>query len=265
MNTRYETLDLQIRDRVAWITLNRTQAFNALDLQMAKELYDVSNRLTSDRTVRCAVLTGSGDKAFCAGGDVAGFGADPPTLDLLVREMTTWLHGAVSRLAAMNAPLIAAVNGVAAGGGLSLVACCDLALSADHARFTSAYTQIGLSPDGSSTYYLSRLIGTRRATELYLTNRVLSAAEALEWGLVNRVVPGAALLDEAGTLAAQLADGPTRAFGGVKRLMLTAHHESLETQMERESRSVAELSMSRDSVEGVRAFLDKRTPRFTGE
>ena len=126
-------------------------------------------------------------------------------VDLLVREMTTPLHAAVSRFAAMNAPLIAAVNGVAAGAGLSLVACCDLAISAEHARYTSAYTQIGLSPDGSSTYYLSRLLGTRRATELYLTNRVLSATEALDWGLVNRVVPGAALLDEVGALAAQLA------------------------------------------------------------
>jgi 2-(1,2-epoxy-1,2-dihydrophenyl)acetyl-CoA isomerase len=122
------------------------------------------------------------------------------------------------------------VNGVAAGAGLSLVACCDLAISADHARFTSAYTQIGLSPDGSSTYYLTRLLGTRRATELYLTNRVLTAAEALDWGLVNRVVPGAALLDEVGRLAAQFADGPTAAYGGVKRLMLTAAHEGLETR-----------------------------------
>jgi len=261
----YETIDLQVRDRVAWITLNRPQAFNALDLQMAKDLFAVSNRLSSDRSVRCAVLTGSGTKAFCAGGDVAGFGADPAKVDLLVREMTTPLHAAVSRFAAMNAPLIAAVNGVAAGAGLSLVACCDLAISADHARFTSAYTQIGLSPDGSSTYYLTRLLGTRRATELYLTNRVLTAAEALDWGLVNRVVPGAALLDEVGRLAAELADGPTRAYGGVKRLMLTAAHEGLETQMERESRQVAELALSRDSVEGVRAFLDKRAPRFTGE
>ena len=264
MNQPYETIDLQIRDGVAWIVLNRPQAFNALDLQMAKELFEISNRLSSDRAVRCAVLTGSGQKAFCAGGDVAGFAADPPTLDILVREMTTYLHGAVSRFASMSAPLIAAVNGVAAGGGLSLVACCDLAVSAEHARYTSAYTQIGLSPDGSSTWYLPRLIGARRALELYLTNRVLSAAEALDWGLVNRVVPGAALREEAQALAAQFARGPTRAYGGVKKLMLTTMQESLEGQMERESRLIAELSMSADSVEGVRAFLDKRPPRFDG-
>ena len=261
----YETIDLEKRDGVAWIVMNRPDALNALDLQMARELFEISIDLARDPSVRAAVLTGAGSKAFCAGGDVAGFAADPAHVDRLVLQMTTYLHAAVSRFASMNAPLIAAVNGVAAGGGLSLVACCDLAIAADHARFTSAYTQIGLSPDGSSTYYLTRLLGTRRATELYLTNRVLSASDALDWGLVNRVVPGAALLEEAGQLAAQLARGPTRAHGGVKRLMLTAAHEGLETQMERESRQVAELAMSADSVEGVRAFLDKRAPRFTGD
>lgn len=260
----HDTIDLQVRDGVAWITLNRPDALNALDLQMTIDLFDVSNRLAGDRAVRAAVLTGAGPKAFCAGGDVAGFGADPGQVDRLVRRMTTHLHAAVSRFAAMDAPLIAAVNGVAAGGGLSLVACCDLAIAAEHARFTSAYTTIGLSPDGSSTYYLPRLVGMRRATELYMTNRVLSAAEALEWGLVNRVVPAAELAETAGRLAAQLAAGATRAHGGVKRLLLTALQDGLETQMERESRSVAELSTSADSVEGVRAFLDKRKPRFFG-
>ena len=260
----YQTLDLQIQDGVAWITMNRPQALNALDLTMARELFDVSTQLTSDRAVRAAVLTGAGTMAFCAGGDVAGFAADPPTTDRLVREMTTFLHAAVSRFAAMDAPLIGAVNGVAAGGGLSLAICCDVVISAEHARYTSAYTQIGLSPDGSSTWYLPRLIGARRALELYLTNRVLSAAEALEWGLINRVVSGAALHDEAQALAAQFARGPTRAYGGVKKLMLTTMQESLEGQMERETRLIAELSMSADRVEGVRAFLDKRPPRFDG-
>ena len=260
----YETIDLQITDGVAWIVLNRPDALNALDLQMARELFAVSTDICRDPAVRAAVLTGSGSKAFCAGGDVAGFAADPAHVDRLVLQMTTYLHAAVSRFASMDAPLIAAVNGVAAGGGLSLVACCDLAISADHARYTSAYTTIGLSPDGSSTWYLSRLIGKRRATELYLTNRVLSAAEALDWGLVNKVVPAAALRDEVGALAARLAAGPTRAHGGIKRLMATATQESLETQMERESMQIAELSMSADSLEGVRAFLDKRAPAFNG-
>ena len=261
----YETLDLSLRDHVARITLRRPGAFNALNLQCMKELFDVANRISSDRSVRAAVLTGEGEKAFCAGGDVAGFAADPAGVEPLLKEMTGYLHSAISRLAWMNAPLIAAVNGVAAGAGLSLVACCDLAISAEHAKFTSAYTQIGLSPDGSSTYYLSRLLGTRRAMELYLTNRTLSAAEALDWGLVNRVVPGAQLMDEVGKLAAQFAQGPTRAYGGVKKLLLMAPNDTLESQLEREARQIAELSTSEDGIEGVRAFVEKRKPRFTGQ
>ena len=161
--------------------------------------------------VRAAVLTGSGDQAFCAGGDVSEFAKRLDDVDVLVKEMTTYLHAAVSRFAWMRAPLIGAVNGVAAGAGLSAVAFCDLVIAADHATFTSAYTQIGLTPDGSSTYFLNRILGPRRAMELYLTNRVLSAEEALDWGLVNKVVAADQLRGEAEALAASLAKGPTRA------------------------------------------------------
>jgi 2-(1,2-epoxy-1,2-dihydrophenyl)acetyl-CoA isomerase len=147
---------------------------------------------------------------------------------------------------------------------MSLALACDLAIASETARFTSAYTQIGFTPDGSSTFYLSRLIGPRRAMELYLTNRVLSAREALEWGLVNQVVPAGDLAAETRKLARQLADGPTRAYGGVKKLLLMAATESLESQMERETRFIAETSASADGREGVRAFVEKRQPRFTG-
>ncbi|MDH3318449.1 MAG: enoyl-CoA hydratase-related protein [Betaproteobacteria bacterium] len=261
----YEMIDFDIQDHVAWITLNRPKAYNAINLKAVQELCDIANRCGSDKSVRAAVLTGAGEKAFCAGGDVADFAANSERIELLVKEMTGALHTAISRFAWMRAPLIGAYNGVVAGGGLGLALACDLGIAAEHAKFTSAYTHIGFTPDGSSTYFLSRLLGRRRAMEIFLTNRTLSAKEALDWGIVNRVVPGAELMAEAKKLALELAQGPTRAHGGIKKLLNMAPTDSLESQMERETRSIAESASSRDGLEGARAFVEKRKPRFTGE
>ncbi len=261
----YETIDFEISDNVAWIRLNRPAAFNAVSLKMAHELLDIANLCGSDQRVRAAVLTGTGERAFCAGGDVTDFAANPERIEILLKEMTAPLHAAVSRFAWMRAPLIAAVNGVAAGAGLSLVAACDLAIAVEGAKFTSAYTQIGLTPDGSSTYFLSRILGRRRAMELYLTNRTLTASEALDWGLVNRVVPADQLMSEVGALAQRLAQGPTEAYGGVKKLLLHAPNDTLESQMERETRMIARSGATADGREGVRAFVEKRKPTFRGE
>ncbi len=260
----YQSLRFDVADHVAWITLDRPAALNALNLEAVKELCDVANRCSADASLRAAVLTGAGNRAFSAGGDVAHFVENAARIDLLIREITGYLHMAVSRFAWMRAPLIAAVNGVAAGGGFSLAMACDLVIAADTAKFTSAYTHIGFTPDGSSTYFLPRLIGHRRAMELYLTNRVLTAPEALEWGLVNRVVPAGELMREATALAAQLANGPTRAYAGVKKLLLLAASESLVSQLERETWFIGDASASADGREGVQAFLEKRPPRFTG-
>ena len=178
--------------------------------------------------------------------------------------MTVGLHAAVSRFVRMEAPLIAAVNGVAAGGGLGLVCCADLAVAAESARFASAYTRSGLSPDTSTTYFLPRLVGRRRAQELILTNRTLSAAEALEWGLVTRVVPDAELPKVATELAQRLAQGATRAYGASKRLLLRSDAGGLESQMEEEAREIADAARSEDIAEGIRAFLEKRPPTYRG-
>ncbi|MEZ5658036.1 MAG: enoyl-CoA hydratase/isomerase family protein [Burkholderiaceae bacterium] len=207
----YELVEFDVRNNVAWITIDRAKSFNALNLKAMQELFDIANRCGNDPAVRAAVLTGRGDKAFCAGGDVASFAADPEGVQVLINEMTAYLHTAIARFARMPAPLIAAINGVAAGAGLSMAACCDLAIAADHAKFTSAYTQIGLSPDGGGTWFLSRIIGSRRALELFLTNRTINAAEALDWGLVNQVVPGDQLMANVTELAERLAKGPTLA------------------------------------------------------
>ena len=262
---KYKSMGFDIRDNVAWITFNRPDAMNAINSEATHEFYDIVNRCSVDHSIRAVVLTGAGERAFCAGGDVGEFAESGDKVEALIREMTGVLHVAISRLAWLPAPVIAAVNGVAAGAGLSFAACCDLAIAADHAKFTSAYTHIGLTPDGSSTFFLNRLLGRRRVMELYMTNRVLSAQEALDWGLVNRVVPAADLMDEVTKLATKLASGPTRAYGGIKKLVMMSPNDTLESQMERETRIIAEMSISKDGREGVSAFVAKRKPNFTGE
>lgn len=259
-----EPVQFTLEDGVATITLSRPEAFNAIDLSLAAGLAAAANRCATDPAVRAVILTGAGAKAFCAGGDVGSFAADPASVDRLLNEITGQLNLAVSRFAWMDAPVIAAVNGVAAGAGLSLVAGADMAIASETARFTSAYTQIGLSPDGGSTYFLSRLIGPRRAMDIYLNNPVLSAEQAREWGIVNSVVPADALMAEAQALAARLAAGPTRAHGAIKRLLAHAANDTLESQLAREGRQISELSRTADGLEGVAAFAQKRKPAFTG-
>lgn len=259
----YETLRLEIADGVAAITLNRPAVYNTLNLAMARELYDAVRRCDDDVSVRAVLLTGAG-KAFCAGGDLKSFSAESGKIEAHVKDVTTPLHDAISRMARMEKPVIAAVNGVAAGGGLALAMACDLALAAESARFTMAFTQAGLTPDSSSSYYLPRLVGLRRALDLALTNRVLSAAEAESWGLVTYVVPDAELLARSRELAQRLAQGASSALGGAKRLLREGWNETLETQMARESERIARAAAGAEGREGIAAFVEKRPPKFTG-
>ncbi|WP_438514037.1 enoyl-CoA hydratase/isomerase family protein [Craterilacuibacter sp.] len=258
-------IDFEIRDAIGWITLNRPAAFNALNTSGIIELADIASHLSHDKQVRAVVITGSGDKAFCAGGDVSTFVAQSERVGELLQEMTDPLNIAIARLMRLDTPIIAAVNGVAAGVGLSLVALADIAICSDNARFTTAYTQIGYTPDGGSSWLLPRLIGQRRASELYLTGRTLTAAEALDWGLVNQVVTAEALADTVATLARRLAQGPTRAYGRVKSLLLETHQNTLDAHLALEARTIIAQSQSADGREGVRAFVEKRKPVFSGE
>ncbi len=164
----------------------------------------------------------------------------------------------------MDAPVVGAINGTAAGGGLSLALTTDIAIAAESAKFTMAYTKAGLAPDGSSSFFLARMVGLRRAKEMALLNSVLSARQAMEWGLINQVVADDQVLPEALKMAHHLAKGPTRCFGETKRLILSGATESLESQMERESRAIAAMAGSADGREGVAAFIAKRTPKFKG-
>jgi 2-(1,2-epoxy-1,2-dihydrophenyl)acetyl-CoA isomerase len=260
----YQHLLLETREQVATITLNRPDAYNALDLGLGRELFHAVLEVDEDPDVRCVVITGAG-KAFCAGGNVKDFADNLPRIGILVKELTTYLHGAVSRLARSAKPVIMAVNGVAAGGGLSFALAGDVVVAAESARFTMAYSKIAATPDGSSSYFLPRLIGLRRALELYLTNRVLTAREALEWGLVTRVVPDTELKTAVETLARELAAGPTLAIGGAKRLFHQSTWESLETQMELEAQAIAASGHTEDFRDGVTAFANKKTPTFKGK
>ncbi len=260
----YQTLSYAVDEGVATITLNRPESLNAMSPAMAKELNDAALRVDGDTAVRAVVLTGIG-KAFCAGGDLGEFVAAGDQARSLILQMTGDLHLALSRLARNRAPIIAAVNGTAAGAGFSLAMAADLAVADERAVFTMAYTNAGLSPDGSSTYYMPRKIGDRRARELMLTNRVLTAAEALDWGVVNQVVEAGQAETAARTLASKLAQGPTQAFAQVKQLLETSFTESLETQMELEARGIAGQVASKDGQEGMQAFVEKRKPEFHGE
>ena len=220
-------------------------------------------RLAEDAGVRAVVLTGAG-KMFCAGGDLGAFADAGDKARSLLLEMTGDLHLGLSRLARNPAPVIAAVNGTAAGAGFSLVMACDLAVSAASAVYTMAYTRAGLSPDGSSTFYMPRKIGDRRTRELMLTNRLLKADEALAWGIVNEVVADEEVMNAAMKLAGQIAQGPTVAFGRVKDLLNQSFDNSLETQMELEARAIADMAGTADGQEGISAFVNKRKPEFKG-
>lgn len=258
----YETLEYEVRDGVAFITLAREEVANAVNLKTCQELVETALAAQEDASVRAVVLSGRG-KMFCAGGDLGTFaGADEPRK--LLKRMTIHLHAAIAMFARMDAPVIAAVNGAAAGAGFSMVCAADLAIAVESAKFTLAYTGAGLTPDGSSTYFLPRLVGRHRALELMLGNRVLSAQEALEWGIVNRVVPDGEAGAAAAELATMLAQGPTGAFGVTKRLVLASADNGLETQMELEGIEIARASGTADGQEGIAAFLAKRRPKFTG-
>jgi 2-(1,2-epoxy-1,2-dihydrophenyl)acetyl-CoA isomerase len=258
-----KTVELNIRDGVAHLTFNRPDAANSMNVELARDLMYATLTCDEDPRVRAVLLSGAG-RMFSGGGDLKTFAGKGETLPHYLKELTTYLHAAVSRLTRMAAPVIAAVHGSAAGAGLSIACAADLVLAADTAKFTVAYTRAGLVPDGSSTYFLSRIVGLRRALELTLTNRVLSAAEAMALGIVTRVVPESSLLGEAGALAAELAAGPTQAFGVAKRLLHSGWTGTLETQMELETRAIADIARTADAREGIAAFVAKRAPVFQG-
>lgn len=260
----YETLTFDVSDGVATITLDRPDNANALTATMGRELFEVAVKCDTDPSIRCALLTATG-KMFCAGGDLKDFNSQGENLAAYLTETATALHNAIIRFQSMDAPLIIAVNGTAAGAGFSIALSGDYVIAADGAKFVSAYTASGLTPDGSSTYFIAKHVGLLRAKELALTNRVLSATEAREWGMVTKVVAADVLMDEANALAAQFAAGPSRAFGATKRLLLSGFSASAEAQLEAETQSIVAMARTHDGLHGIDAFANKTKPTYKGE
>lgn len=257
------TVQVETRGAVALVTLNRPESANTLNLQMAMDLLAAALTCARNAAVRAVVLTGAG-RNFCFGGDLRAMASRETAGDDYIRELTTYLHAAIAHFTRMDAPVIAAVNGTAAGAGVGLVAMADIALCTPAAKFNLAYTNAGLTPDAGTSFLLPRIIGARRTMELLLLNRTLLAADALGWGLVNEVVEDTQLLPRAHELAEQLAAGATCAFGATKRLV-AASLGAFESQMILESETIAAHAVSAEGTEGIKAFLEKRRPQFPGK
>ena len=263
MATDEPRIRLTVDGGVGRLELNRPEAANSIDLQLAIEFEEAALRLAADASLRVVLLTGAGAR-FCGGGDVGAFAASPLDMPELLADIISHLHPALMLLAESDAPVVAAVQGSAAGAGLGLVLGADLVLAARSAKFVMAFTAIGLSPDSSSTWFLPRVVGHRRAMELALTNRVLSADEAQAWGMVTTVVDDDALGPAADEMVARLATGPTAAYGRTARLLRRSWDASLADQLDEERRQLVASGGTADGREGVTAFAAKRPPKFTG-
>jgi 2-(1,2-epoxy-1,2-dihydrophenyl)acetyl-CoA isomerase len=246
---------------IATLQFNRPDAANGLDALMASELNQSAQLCTNDPELKAVLLCASG-RFFCAGGDIKEMQSHGDAIGDAVKSLADDLHSAISTFSRMQAALIVAVNGVAAGAGFSLALIGDIVLAAESASFTMAYTRAGLCPDGSSSYFLPRLVGLRRAQELMLTNRTLSATEACDLGLVTRVVVDDELELQAQRVATELAASARLSTAYVKKLLLASSGNDLETQMELEGQLVSQCAASPDGREGIQAFVDKRKPEF---
>jgi 2-(1,2-epoxy-1,2-dihydrophenyl)acetyl-CoA isomerase len=253
-------VEFRARDGIARIRLDRPAQGNALDLAAADALGAAAAAAANDPSVRCVVLIGTG-RFFCTGGDVASFAA-ADRRGAFVKDLAEAVHRAVMTLATMAKPLLVAVNGPAAGAGFGLALLGDLVIASDAAHFTSAYSAIGLTPDGGLSWSLPRLAGLRRAQELIITNRRVGAAEAVDIGLVTRTVPAADFEGEIDRTAALLVAAPTAALGAIRALLAASATTSLALQLDAEAVSIGRAADSDEGREGVDAFLTKRSPSF---
>jgi 2-(1,2-epoxy-1,2-dihydrophenyl)acetyl-CoA isomerase len=258
-------LDYAISGAVATITLNRPDVLNAIDEELGRALLDVTRRAARDDSVRCMVFTGVG-KAFCSGEDLAALSSGyadggAPDLGRIVLERYNPL---ITTIVSAPKPVVAALNGVAAGAGASIALACDARIASERAKLVLPFSRVGLVPDSGALFFLARMVGTARAWELACNAEVIGAERALDLGLVTEVAPAGEFETVWRSHATQLAMGPTRAYALTKALLAGAPDSSLGAQLEREAAAQRDAGRTRDHREGVRAFLDKRPPAFEG-
>jgi 2-(1,2-epoxy-1,2-dihydrophenyl)acetyl-CoA isomerase len=261
----YETVLWQVDGGVGRITLNRPESLNSWNAQFGLDLKAVVQEAAADPAVRAVLVTGAG-RGFSSGADLkAGFEetADDGMPDIR-RRLHEDYHPIIVGLRTMEKPVVAAVNGPAAGIGMSLALACDLVLAAESSFFQLAFVNIGLMPDGGSTLFVPARVGKARAFELALLGERLTPAQALDWGLINRVHPDAELMPEAEALAARLASGPTRAYAGAKQALNATFYPDIDGQLDLEAELQHALGRSKDFIEGGVALAEKRPPAFTG-
>jgi 2-(1,2-epoxy-1,2-dihydrophenyl)acetyl-CoA isomerase len=264
LNLDLETVELTIADRVAWVTLNRPDALNAWTIQLGEEMLTALDHAADDPDVRAIVFTGAG-RAFSSGADLKSGGVldESGNADLLTPLREAY-HPLIQRIRTVAKPVLAAVNGPAAGIGCSLALAADLILAAESAYFLLAFVNIGLGLDGGASQTLAARVGHARAFEIAYLGERIPAAQALDWGLVNQVVADAELMPAARTLAARLAAGPPGSYAAIKRTINDRLYAGFEELLDLEAVVQQERAESADFMEGVLAFIEKRQPRFTG-
>ena len=258
-----ERVQLMVAGSVAHLRLVRLDARNAIDRLWVAEFDAAVAAVEGDASVRAVLISAAGP-AFSVGGDLRHFSTDLDRLSAELDDLIAVYHATLVRLADLPVPVVCAVQGGAAGGGLGLLWCSDLVIAADDVRLATGFAELALSGDGGSSWFLPRLVGMARAREMILFNRVLTVAEALEWGLVSRVVPRDRLEAKALETVSRLAAGPTVAYGEIRRLLNRSLSAGLEDQLEAERQAIVRCGNTADAREGVTAFLERRPPSFEG-
>lgn len=262
----YESIIVENVNAVCTITLNQPQKLNALSSQMLNELTQAFDEIAYDDTTRCVVITGAG-RGFSAGADLTEPGMVPSTGELpdLGQSLEQRYNPLLARIRELPMPVVAVVNGTAAGAGCNIALACDFIFAADSAKFIQAFIKIGLVPDAGGTWTIPRLIGRARALRWMMTGEAIDAARAEQWGLITAVYPAAELRDKAAEWAKQLAEAPTAALGHIKTLVDAAEVSTLEQQLQAEADVQRICGHGHDFLEGVSAFIQKRPAKFTGK